>query len=115
MTTLWTAVFVEHMLGLSLTLKIGASTSTALSFGLLLYLVETELSGSKKNPQIPVTIVTGTSAQTSFWLPRDMRFQKIAGWLGAGKTTLVSHILREAKGLRILVVENEVSSEGVCY
>lgn len=37
----------------------------------------------------------------------------VTGWLGAGKTTLISNLLREAKGLRILVVENEVGSIGV--
>eukprot|EP00894_Picocystis_sp_ML_P001016 jgi/Pico_ML_1/51533/g214.t2 len=46
---------------------------------------------SKK--RIPVTVVTG--------------------FLGAGKTTLVNHILRAEHGKRIAVVENEFGEVGI--
>jgi Ni2+-binding GTPase involved in maturation of urease and hydrogenase len=36
----------------------------------------------------------------------------VTGWLGAGKTSMITHLLRESK-LRILVVENELGSIGV--
>lgn len=34
----------------------------------------------------------------------------LSGFLGAGKTTLVRHLLRNAAGLRIAVVVNDVAS-----
>mmetsp|Transcript_81838 Transcript_81838/g.162473 ORF Transcript_81838/g.162473 Transcript_81838/m.162473 type:complete len:341 (-) Transcript_81838:57-1079(-) len=37
----------------------------------------------------------------------------LTGFLGAGKTTLVNHILRERHGLRIAVIENEFGEVGV--
>ncbi|MCY4192555.1 MAG: cobalamin biosynthesis protein CobW, partial [Rhodospirillaceae bacterium] len=37
----------------------------------------------------------------------------ITGFLGAGKTTLVHHLLRNANGRRLAVVVNEFGSEGV--
>lgn len=37
----------------------------------------------------------------------------VTGWLGAGKTTLIKHLLRDASGLKVLVVENEAGAEGV--
>lgn len=39
----------------------------------------------------------------------------IAGWLGAGKTTLVDHLLREAQkeGVRLAIVSNEFGDTGI--
>jgi len=37
----------------------------------------------------------------------------VTGFLGAGKTTLVNHILHEQKDYKILVIENEVGEEGI--
>jgi G3E family GTPase len=37
----------------------------------------------------------------------------ITGYLGSGKTTLVSHILKNTLGLKILVIENEIGEEGI--
>lgn len=55
----------------------------------------TELFQKSENddPRIPVTIVTG--------------------FLGSGKTTLIKKILANTIGLKILVIENEIGSEGI--
>ena len=45
------------------------------------------------NKQIPITILTG--------------------FLGSGKTTLLNHIIRNANGKKIAVVENEFGSAGI--
>lgn len=39
----------------------------------------------------------------------------VAGWLGAGKTTLVDHLLREARreGVRLAIVSNEFGDTGI--
>jgi len=37
----------------------------------------------------------------------------VTGFLGAGKTTLVNHILKNQDGKKVLVVENEVGEEGI--
>jgi cobalamin biosynthesis protein CobW len=39
----------------------------------------------------------------------------VAGWLGAGKTTLVDHLLREAQrdGVRLAIVSNEFGDTGI--
>jgi molybdopterin-guanine dinucleotide biosynthesis protein len=37
----------------------------------------------------------------------------VTGFLGAGKSTLVQRILREAHGMRLLVIENELGEEGI--
>lgn len=37
----------------------------------------------------------------------------ITGFLGAGKTTLVKHILSNTAGMKVLVIENEVGEEGI--
>lgn len=37
----------------------------------------------------------------------------ITGYLGAGKTTLVKHILSNTVGMRVLVIENEVGEAGI--
>ena len=37
----------------------------------------------------------------------------VTGFLGSGKTSLVKHILGNAKGLKILVIENEIGNEGI--
>jgi len=37
----------------------------------------------------------------------------VTGFLGAGKTTLVNHILHEQQELKILVIENEVGQQGI--
>lgn len=48
---------------------------------------------SKSDQRLPVTIVTG--------------------FLGSGKTTLVKKILTNTIGLKILVIENEIGTEGI--
>ena len=48
---------------------------------------------SGKDARLPVTVVTG--------------------FLGSGKTTVVKHILGNTKGIKILVIENEIGSEGI--
>jgi hypothetical protein len=37
----------------------------------------------------------------------------VTGYLGAGKTTLVKHILSNTSGYKVLVIENEIGDEGV--
>ena len=37
----------------------------------------------------------------------------ITGFLGAGKTTLIRHLLRNANGVRIALIINEFGSLGV--
>jgi G3E family GTPase len=37
----------------------------------------------------------------------------VTGFLGSGKTTLVKHILGNTRGFKILVIENEIGSEGI--
>jgi len=37
----------------------------------------------------------------------------VTGYLGAGKTTLVKHILTNTSGHKVLVIENEIGDEGV--
>ena len=37
----------------------------------------------------------------------------LSGFLGAGKTTLVNHILKEKHGLKLAVIENEFGAVGV--
>lgn len=49
--------------------------------------------GSTPDSRLPVTIVTG--------------------FLGAGKTTLVKRILQNTRGVKILVIENEVGNESI--
>ena len=49
--------------------------------------------GQQKDQRLPVTIVTG--------------------FLGAGKTTLVKHILSNTVGMKVLVIENEVGQQGI--
>ena len=53
------------------------------------------MGASKARPQIPVLVVSG--------------------FLGAGKTTLVRHLLREAQrtGVRVAVVSNEFGALGI--
>ncbi len=58
-TVLWSAVFIEHMLGLSMRWKLGASVFVTALFIVLLCLLEAELAGSAEKSLIPVTIVTG--------------------------------------------------------
>jgi len=52
--------------------------------------------------------------------PKSLRGEKaklpvtiVTGFLGAGKTTLVNHILHHQKEYKILVIENEVGQEGI--
>lgn len=49
--------------------------------------------GNETDKRLPVTIVTG--------------------FLGSGKTTLVKNILGNTEGLKVLVIENEIGSEGI--
>jgi G3E family GTPase len=49
-------------------------------------------------------IQTGEQAEARNAIPVTI----VTGWLGAGKTTMISNLLREAHGLKILVIENEV-------
>ena len=37
----------------------------------------------------------------------------IGGWLGAGKTTLVNHLLRHADGRRLAVLVNDFGELGI--
>ena len=50
---------------------------------------------TSENEKIPVTIVSG--------------------FLGAGKTTLVNHILRGDHGMKIAVIENEFGAVRPCH
>ena len=44
-------------------------------------------------------------------LERKLPVTIVTGFLGAGKTTLISRLIRECKGQRIAVIQNEVSEE----
>ena len=37
----------------------------------------------------------------------------VTGFLGSGKTTVVKHILGNTRGIKILVIENEIGTEGI--
>jgi small-conductance mechanosensitive channel len=60
----------------------------------------------------------------SFWDERTELFKKdendprlpitiVTGFLGSGKTTLIKRILSNTVGLKVLVIENEIGSEGI--
>lgn len=46
-------------------------------------------------------------------LARRLPVTILTGFLGAGKSTLVQHMLREAHGLRIAIIENEFGAENI--
>jgi hypothetical protein len=95
MTTLWAIVFLIHSLGVreSIAYSIGGIIIIIFMCCLIFFEFERGAAKTKERALIPVTIVTG--------------------WLGAGKTTMIKHLLKEAKDMKILVVENEAGSVGV--
>ncbi len=72
-----------------------------------------------KDPKKVVT--TGKQEADAAWSTKvrgrgaDMRLPVtvVTGFLGSGKTTVVKHILGNTKGIKILVIENEIGSEGI--
>ena len=60
---------------------------------MVLRLLSFRVSGHKDEDLIPVTIITG--------------------FLGAGKTTLVNHILSNKQGMRVAVIENEFGAVSI--
>mmetsp|Transcript_71678 Transcript_71678/g.135200 ORF Transcript_71678/g.135200 Transcript_71678/m.135200 type:complete len:738 (-) Transcript_71678:214-2427(-) len=95
MSMLWAAVFARQLFGLRASGAGLAAVAVGVGFGCLFgaFELQTRQDKTEEGEAIPVTIVTG--------------------WLGAGKTTMIQHILRESRGKRILVVENEAGSVGV--
>jgi G3E family GTPase len=53
------------------------------------------------------------SAQAATPNPKGIPVTILTGFLGAGKSTLVQHMLREAHGHRIAIIENEFGAENI--
>jgi len=105
MASLWAAVFARTWVGFGggAAGAVGGSVAALFAGALAYFELSTAAASSEQAAAIPVTVVTG--------------------WLGAGKTTMISHLLRDQRnisligegrgGRKILVVENEVGSVGV--
>ena len=50
---------------------------------------------------------------THFFMNKKIPITILTGFLGSGKTTLLNHIIRNANGKKIAVVENEFGSAGI--
>lgn len=59
------------------------------------------------------TSTAGDSRDASKELLAKLPITIVTGYLGAGKTTLVKHILNNTSGHKVLVIENEIGDEGV--
>ena len=77
---------------------------------------------SKELPLLKTNQSNLTSSPSEGWLKKvkqseteDYRLPMtiITGFLGAGKTTLIKHLLNNTIGMRILVIENEIGNEGI--
>ena len=61
-------------------------------------------------------------ARPGFWKPGDGHLTPVlflvpcapAGFLGAGKTTLINYILKSNHGKKVAVIENEFGEYAVC-
>ena len=47
------------------------------------------------------------------WNGRRVAFTLLGGYLGAGKTTIINHVVRHAGGRRIVVLVNDLAAVGV--
>ena len=81
------------------------------SYSKFMLLRDTNYSGTKARGSNCV----GWNAKVRMDRENDKRLPVtiVTGFLGSGKTTLVRNILKNAVGIKILVVENEIGAEGV--
>jgi G3E family GTPase len=100
-------------------LAIGAATIVSWAIFLLFFL-DGFLNGSKSVKEKPVA--QEDDPDSASWKKRvksekstDNRLPVtiVTGFLGSGKTTLVKNILENTAGIRVLVIENEIGSEGI--
>jgi G3E family GTPase len=54
-----------------------------------------------------------SKVKLSSTMDRRLPMTIITGFLGAGKTTLIKHLLSNTIGMKILVIENEIGQEGI--
>jgi hypothetical protein len=93
MTGLWAAIFAVHVFGAPQQVAYGVVGVVLAAFAVFAAFFEVKVYAHDHRHPIPVTVVTG--------------------WLGAGKTTLITQLLKNTRGLQILVVENEIGAVGV--
>jgi Ni2+-binding GTPase involved in maturation of urease and hydrogenase len=54
-----------------------------------------------------------SKVKLSSTMDRRLPMTIVTGFLGAGKTTLIKHLLSNTIGMKILVIENEIGQEGI--
>jgi G3E family GTPase len=123
---------LAKLIDIQITLIVGVAFFFVWLSALLMFwrwYVKTVISGEANEPSLSdeknVICSSSSSPFLSSWEERKALFSKnknedprirismVTGFLGSGKTSLIKNILANTVGLRVLVIENEIGSEGI--